>query len=85
MTLDDAPAPADSDLSLRAVVVAPALRREAGGWAFPIAAAGSARVVLGEARVSDELMERSRFREHEVWWIDGRADFAPRPGRRVGR
>ena len=62
-------------MSLRAVVVAPALRREDGGWAFPVAAAGSARVVLGEVRVSDELMERSRIREHEVWRIDGRADF----------
>lgn len=76
MTLDTAPSPADSDLSLRAVVVAPALRREAGGWAFPVAAAESAGVVLGEVRVSDELMERSRFREQDVWWIDGRADFA---------
>jgi len=26
--------------------------------------------------VCDELMERSGFREHEVWRIDGRADFA---------
>ncbi|MDY0914481.1 hypothetical protein [Rathayibacter festucae] len=76
MTLDAEHAPVDSDLSLRAVVMAPPLRREAGGWAFPIAAAGSDRVVPGEVRVSDELQERSRFREHEVWRVEGLVEFS---------
>lgn len=80
MTHDAVAFPADSDLSLRAVVVAPPLQRDTGDWAFPVAAAGSARITLGEVRVTAELMERSRFREHDVWRIDGGIDFARIPG-----